>query len=57
MQQYEWHVVGVKGINDVKRELEKRNRDGWEFVQAYSQTLSGFGGGNNVLIFRRLQSS
>jgi NADH pyrophosphatase NudC (nudix superfamily) len=56
MEQYEWHAVGVEGIDQVKRELNKQAKLGWEFVQAYSATHSGLmGRGNNILIFRRAQ--
>jgi hypothetical protein len=54
---YEYHVVSVANLQDVKEELEKRTAVGWEFVTAYGEiTNRFFRPSGHVLIFRRAKT-
>lgn len=59
-QEWEYHVVGVTSIagklpgqSGVDAELQKRSRDGWRLVSAYSDNDKGVTGHRHVLIFER----
>ena len=59
---YEYFVAGANGMPGIRNELAKRAAEGWELVEAYQETSSGFflffwSGRRHVLIFRRTAKS
>ena len=59
---FDYFVSGANGFPGIKSELAKRDAEGWELVQAYQETSSGFflffwSGRRHVLIFRRAKPS
>lgn len=51
---YEYRVMGARGIPGIEEECNKRAKEGWELVEAFSGEGGGLLKGERfILIFRR----